>query len=326
MKRALICLLLALCLFALSACDGTKTATPEDDRVVLTLSDEKIYYDYFRYAYLHLRDDLSMGDSTYWESNEEAETLLKEETLSFLLRNRAIQLLAEDYDIALSKAEKEEIDEYIKSAAEQYGSEEAYLAELEATYLTAYTLTYLERFNQIWTQVYLHVTDETSGVLRCDDATVEADIPVNFRRIQYIYLQKDHEHPETSAALAEEVLGYAVGGQDFKKLIRDYGEDNTMLTKIEDGYYYTLLSIDKIVEAAVEQLDEGGISGVIEVSHGYYIVQRLPLDDAYIENNFEEFRAGYKARMFELMIEEKMKTIEVEYSDLWQTVSTATVK
>lgn len=325
MKRRLLSLFLSLvCLLSLAACGKKEPVKPEDDRVVLTLEGEDICFDYFRYAFLHLRDEFSYLQTDGGMDEAAFEAHLKEQTLSFLLRYRAVALLAEEYGISLSKGDKEDLEDEIDELIDYYG-EEAFEAELLRTYMTRYTLTYLKELDSLQMLLKLYAFEEQNGVIRSDDETVLADISKNFTCIRYVYIKKDESKPDNNRSHAETVLGYAKDGQDFKELIRSYGQDNTMLTLIDDGYYYTILSEDT-VEEAVAAMNVGEISDLIEVSHGYFIVEKLPLDMDYVDDNFEDLRSLYKNRILEELVEEKMKTITVETTTLWELASTKTVQ
>ena len=69
MKKFVSLLLVIVTLLTLVSC--SQTPKPEDKRVVLTLSGEKIYYDYFRYVFLNTKADMDGGDEDYWTENPE---------------------------------------------------------------------------------------------------------------------------------------------------------------------------------------------------------------------------------------------------------------
>ena len=60
MKKIASFLLVIATLLCLTSC--AQAPKPEDKRVVLTLSGEKIYYDYFRYVFLNSKADMDGGD------------------------------------------------------------------------------------------------------------------------------------------------------------------------------------------------------------------------------------------------------------------------
>jgi len=322
MKRLIAALLALITLTLLVAC-GVK---PNDTRVVLKLDGEKIYYDYYRYVFMNTKRDMDGGDEAYWQEHPEAEAALKESVMETLLHYRAIQRLAAEHDIRLTNDQKQAIKDTIAATKDAMtGGEEEYLRSLEAAYMSEYTLLYMQEVTQIWSLLYDYVTDEMSGIIESGDEILDADIPKNFRRIRYVYIGKDAEDPAASRALAETVHGKATAGEDFDGLIEEYGEDPDMERLIKDGYYYTLGAIDEDVQEAVEKLDEGAIAPVIEVSYGYYVVQRLSLNENYIDKNYETFRTQYRARVFNEMLAAEAEKVKITYEKLYDELTVATV-
>ncbi len=315
MKRITALLLILAAVFLVSC--GVR---PEDGRVVLTLDGERIYYDYYRYVYLNTRDDLTGGDADYFEIHPEAEETVRAGALETLLRYRAIQILAKKYGVALSSEDKKEIEASIRSQRETLG-EEAFRAGLEEAYLTEYALRYTQYATVLWSELYDTVTNEMSGIILCGDETLAADIPVHFRRIRYLYLAGG----EGREALAGTLRDRAAAGEDFAALIKEYGENDLMESRLEDGYYYTTGQIEPKVEAAVEALPEGGLSEVLTLWDGFVIVQRLALEEEYVNRNWETLRIMYRARVFQEMIEETQKKIRIKETELYRTLTPDTV-
>lgn len=321
MKR-LIATLLALIAITLLVSCGVK---PEDTRVVLKLDGEKVYYDYYRYLFLNSKRDLDGGDTRYWDTHPEEEALIKETVMEALLHYRAIQRLAAEYDVRLSNEQKQAIKDSIAQTKADLGGEEAYRQSLADSYMTEYTLLYVQELTQLWSLLYDYMTEEESGIIESGDAILDADIPQNFRRIRYVYIEKDSENPAVSRAAADTVYEKAAAGEDFDTLIEEYGEDPDMDRLLTDGYYYTLGAIDENVQKAVETLKENEIAPVIEVSYGYYVVQRLALEDAYIQKNYESFRVQYRARIFNEMLAAEAEKINISYQDLYDELTIKTV-
>ena len=315
----------ALLLAAVGLMTACAFVKPEDDRTVMVLEGEKIYYDYFRYVFLNSKADFDGGDDTYWTAHPEEETALKESVLSVLTKNRAIQLLAEEHGLSLTKEQIAEIEEGIRQAKAQYDNDEAFRQSLAEAHMTEYTLYYLQQFTRIWNDIYAYITNDANGIIQASDADIEADVAVNFRRIRYVYLEKDAEHPEASAARAEEVYRKATDGEDFNALIETYGEDDTMAGLLKYGYYYTTGMITTDVEEAVEAIGDNEIAPILEVSHGYFIIERLPVAGDYLTEHFDDIRAMYKARIFNEMVDERAKTLKIELKELYHTLTVATV-
>ncbi len=322
MKKT-IALTLALLLLMLTAC----AVKPEDSRAVLTLDGEKIPYDYFRYVFLNTRDDLAYGaGEDYWEEEDHREAL-SASVMETLLRNKAILEMAEEYEIRLTGDDKKAISQYVKNAKKEMGSEEAFRESLAKSYLTEYSLRYVQQLTMLWDKLYSYVTNEMSGIIKSSDEILFADIPVNFRNIRYLLISNDEkDNREENRALAERLREQAAKGEDFKELIEKHGEDDTMESLLEDGYYFTFGSIAEEIEEVVRGLQENEISQVVDMGYGYFIVQRLPLDDDYVKENLEQFREIYCARVFNEMLAGRAEHIEVKYEPLFEELTASMLK
>jgi hypothetical protein len=243
--------------------------------------------------------------------------------LDTLLYNRSIQLLAKKHKIKLSKKEKKAILSEIQSMKDY---DPDYKAGMEESYLTDYSLYYLQYFTDLWGKTYDYVTSYESGLIKYDDATVRADIPENFRRIRYVMIEYDGTNKAEKKEKAESILEKAQNGEDFVSLIKDYCDDPTMVSDAKDGSYYTVGQFLESVEKEIEKLSENQISGVIELSMGFFIFQRLPLEDEYIEANFSDFVDMYTARVFNEMLSELEETIKIKTSDIWDDLKITDIK
>lgn len=90
-----------------------------------------------------------------------------------------------------------------------------------------------------------------------------------------------------------------------------------MEEKLENGYYFTLGSIAEEIEDVVLELEENEISEVIDMGYAYYVIQRLPIDNEYVDDHFEDFRTSYCARIFNEMLDKKASEITVKYKTLY---------
>lgn len=296
---------------------------PKDDRVVLEVSGEKIYYDYFRYVFLNSKRDMDDGDESYWTENADKLEVLKNTVLETIVHNRAIQLLADKHGIKLTDDEKQEIADYVKSMKK---SDEGFESEMESAYLTEYSFYYIQTFTELWGKAYDHITSDVSGIIKSDDATVRADIPKKFRRVRYIMLEIDEDNKEQSRQNIDYILSKAKAGESFTELVKNYCEDSNMVSSASDGYYYTVGQLQPEFEAAVDAIEIGEISEVVETSGYYFIIQRLDIDNAYVENNFSDFITMYKARVFNEMVAELEKTVTVKTSELWDNIKLNDIK
>ncbi len=323
MKKTALFLAVIMLVFMLASC----AAKPVDDRVVMTLNGEKIYYDYFRYVFLNARDDIAMGNEEYWNENINAQVELQDNVLDVLVRNQAILELAEKYDIRLTKDEKNAVDEYVEAFLAEFGEGEELEEALDSAYMTEYTLHYLREVTVIWEKLYNYITDESSGIIKCSDDELLKDIPVNFRHYRYVVIYNDEEDDKNeNLELALEIKNKAENGESFSELIKEYGEDENMEKRAESGYYYTVGEIVEDIANVVEDMNEGEISEVIDFSDAYFVIERMPIDNEYVEKNLEEFRESYNARIFNEMLDDMCKEIDVKLEELYHELNVFNVK
>ncbi len=327
MKKIICLLLTTIMLSTLLVSCGDKAAKlpkAENGKTVFTLGGEKIKYDYVRYVYLNTKADMEYGEhENYWENNPEAFNELKEATLNTITHNRAIAMLGEKYKISLTDKEKNAVDGLLQDLKKD---KEGWAEAKKENFITDYSFAYLQRFSILWGKIYDYVISPESGIIKSDDETVLADIPVNFRNIRYVYIEYDETNKAAKTALAEEVLSKANAGESFIQLIKTYGEDTTMANYIDIGYYYTVGSINPTVETEAEKLDYGEISPIIDVKDGFFIVQRAEIDLEYADENIEIFVEYYLGRRFNEMVAEIEKNMKMEFSDFWNGLKLDDIK
>ncbi len=320
---ALLLALLLLCPCLASCADKSiKLPKPDNGEVVFTVAGEKMYYDYVKYVYLNTKADMEYIDEDCFE-DEGALEELKKATLDTVIHNKAIALLAKKYKITLSESDKKEVAEALEAYKADKGSWEAIKEE---NFMTDYSFSYIQRFTALWSKAFQHITNIENGIIKCDDATVLADIPINFRRISYIYLSYAAADKSDIVSLAESVLEEAKNGGDFAALIKEHGDDPQMDALIDVGYYYTVGSITPEVEEAVEKLQSGEMSEIIDDGGGLFIVKRHDVDMEYAENNMDDFVEQYLARRFNEMVEEIKKDMKITYSDFWTNLKLDDIK
>ncbi len=147
----------------------------------------------------------------------------------------------------------------------------------------------------------------------------------NYVRAKHILIMSG-EDGKTAKKEAEKVLALAKKGEDFDKLIKEYGEDPGT-EAYPDGYTFTYNEMVPEFEKAAFELEVGKISDLVETTYGYHIIKKEPLlelgesDIAVIGENL--FKAKYQQKSTELvdsaeiqvnpgmeLLEEKMKPIQ----------------
>ncbi|MHB1154198.1 MAG: peptidylprolyl isomerase [Eubacteriales bacterium] len=304
-------ILVTVLLFSLVSCAG------EGDKTVMRVGGNKVTYNEYRYFYMNYRESHEKsGETGYIES-------LKNEVEEGLRQKYAKINLAKEHKITLAESDKTAIDNMKASYIESYGDVETFKNALQEGALTEELFYDLLKFQALDEKLRIYMTDEYSGEIESDDKTVEAFINNHFiHAIHILILNEAGDDLAANLKLAEELRQRAVSGEDFNELMDAYNEDPGMVND-NTGYYFTEGQIISEFENAAEVLAVGEISNVVLSENGYHIIKRLPLDPVYIDENFEKLRDAYKARMYNIIIEELAKVLEVEYTDMYTELDDA---
>ena len=310
MKKTISLLLLSFIITALFSCSG-----PVDDRTVLTIDGYKVCYDEYRYFFMNTAQSM-MQEGFEDFSDENNLSKLRSETLEILKRNRAINNLAEKYKFTLDKDDKAQISAQYDDIRANYATDEEFLEGLAQTYLTDYQFRRVQEITFQWQKLYDCMTNEANFIIQADNDTLLADIPVNFYHgIQILVINDEGEDPSANRETIDKVLTALDNGEDFNKLLTQYGEDPGCMNGI--GYYFTTGELLPYFEEAVKSLKEGEHSGVLEAEDGYAIVLRQSITDDYVSSHMEDFRVRFLARRFNEILAEEMNKLSYQTTTLY---------
>lgn len=313
MKRFIIIL---LCTILLVACSDVGSGS-NDSRTVLKIDGHEVTHDEYTYFYMNTLYDFTINDSNFNKIKDNQ--LLLDTVLSTLVRHYAVYKLADQYDIKYDSEMKKSVDEEIEYTIEVYGGEEEYYAALEENYMTGDCYRKILEINQLEIAVRAYLIDEYTSDIPADDETVEEDFNVNFVRATHIFIDKDNgSTDEENRKLAEELSNRIKNGESFDDLQKEYGQDIGIDYK--NGYYLTYGLYNQTFENTAYSLEINEISNAVESSVGFHIVKRLPLDSDYFNKNIEDIRYIYKTRVINERLDEIAKTLEVEYTNLFNEI------
>ncbi len=303
---------------------------------LMTVGDTEISLDMFRYFYISNRMSVDGGDVSIWDMEAEEFQTLAQTILDVSVQNalsmEAIRKLAEDNNITLTDEDMQAVEEEIEYGVAQMGSEEAFEEWLVSQNMS------LDIFNTLMenTMLLSRVIEEVYG------EQTKAEIEETFVHAQHILIMKPtdteattEETTEDEAAeeeasedneqlkLAEEVLEKALAGEDFDELMKEYNED---YGQPAEGYYFTTGEMVVEFEEAAFALEDNEISDVVETTYGYHILRRLPMDEAYIEENLISLFTGTQA---EAALNEELLALmdgfEVEYDENFELIAPDTL-
>ena len=246
------------------------------------------YMQYYTGSSINWDDTLSDGMSVA--------DYVKASVLSSVKQHLVLENLASKYGVTLTAEQEAAMAESDQSYIDQYGSEEAFEAEIAKLGMRRETYDRVARSNYLYQNLYelyntegsaLYASDEDLAVYAADQNYITADhILLSTKDLTTGEALTDEQKAEKKA-LAEEIkqkLDACEGDIDeltalFQELADQYSEDPGRET-YPTGYTFTTGSMVQEFEDAAYALSEGEVSEVVESSFGYHILLRLPLDKA----------------------------------------------
>lgn len=244
------------------------------------------YMQYYTGSSINWDDTLSDGMSVA--------DYVKASVLSSVKQHLVLENLASKYGVTLTAEQEAAMAESDQSYIDQYGSEEAFEAEIAKLGMRRETYDRVARSNYLYQNLYqlyntegsaLYASDEDLAVYAADQNYITADhILLSTKDLTTGEALTDEQKAEKKA-LAEEIkqkLDACEGDIDeltalFQELADQYSEDPGRETH-PTGYTFTTGSMVQEFEDAAYALSEGEVSEVVESSLGYHILLRLPLD------------------------------------------------
>lgn len=312
MKRILPALLTALILL-LSACSQGLdiSAKPEDPRTVVRIGSTKINRDYYYYVFMNTWNDLCGGERDIIYGDPVMQAELNDRVLETLSRNTAIEQLAKKYGVKLTQEDRELIRSRLDALKNDPESD--YAESLKENYMTEYTLEYVQSFDVLWSKIYGYVTDIGNGIVPCSEDDVKKSFSEDFSRIKYVMVSAERED---ALDIARKVASLT-GQTEFEELIRLYNDDPNMAALIDEGYYFIKGQIIPDVESAVEEMEAGQTSPIIDADTGYFIIRKYEPEQSYLDGNYKSVEEKYLAKQFNLMVEEIMNGFSIKYTALY---------
>lgn len=273
------------------------------------------YWTGYNVSYLDSYMQYYTGAAFDWDYTFEDGTRItdyvKSNVLASVKQNLVLENLAEEYGATLTDEQKAAIEASDQTYIDQYGSEEAFEAELNKLGMRRETYDRVSTSNYLYQNLYQLYNTEGSKLYASDEDLALYAAEKNYITADHILLTtkdtatgealSDEEKAEKKALaeeLAEKLKNYT--GDDlasyFAQLADEYSEDPGRASN-PSGYTFTTGAMVPEFETAAYALAEGEVSEIVESSFGYHILLRLPLDkaaaaDAVRETYFTEFFSG----------------------------------
>lgn len=308
-KNKLISLIVALLLVIIIIIIATLMTS---DRVVMTIGgtdytkkDYMIYLYSVKYNYFG-EDNMDIPDATLNSPVDENSDItlgeyLKEKTTTELKIASAIKKMADENNITITSKEEKELREEKAEYIDSLGGKSAFKKLLKENNTDEESYDKMARTDKLYELLYDNLyaegklndlTDEqkSQAKIEYEDTYIKlkqviltiVDLDTNKTLSETVINQKQ--------ALANTILEKAKSGQNFDELISKYSEDAEGKEPPYDLYYKKGELLEEL-ENAVGTLDTGGISNVIKTKYAFHIIQRQALDDAKLNDFYDEKRS-----------------------------------
>lgn len=286
-------------------------------QTAMTVGKYSVTYDVYRYFYLNYRDELEYkytdGDSV---DTAALDREVRERVADAVCGLYGTISLADDYGITTTDGDVKSTAETYVDAVKSYYKDNGgdYTADLEANYMTEQVFAFLMSVDAMEDKLFTALVSDGGKIEDNDEKVLEILHGEDFVRAKLIFIENDTgEDVENNRKIAEEALAAYKDGTDFNTLIGRYSEDYGMPV---DGYYFTHMEMIDVIETAAFAMEDNEISSVLECDEGFYILLRLPKEEAYITENFADLKAQYQSAVFYGMIDDRaalLTALESEY-------------
>ena len=254
---------------------------------------------------------------------------IKSNVYSSVKQHLVLENLANKYGVTLTEGQESAMADSDQTYIDQYGSEEAFEAEIAKLGMRRETYDRVARSNYLYQNLYqlyntegsaLYASDEDLAIYAADQNYITADhILLSTKDLTTGEALTDEQKAEKKA-LAEEIkqkLDACEGDIDeltalFQELADQYSEDPGRET-YPTGYTFTTGSMVQEFEDAAYALSEGEVSEVVESSFGYHILLRLPLDKSAAA---DELRVEYFTNFIAEQVDAATMATSADYDKL----------
>ena len=326
-------------IFALSSLCACSSSTDEK-KVVGKVGDFEVCYDelYFLASSYKLGLEAKYGEySSLGEADaKKFSDELRELVYTNIVTNYAILSLCAKEDLTIDNSDLDDrVDDYMdKTIESEFGGKSEYKANLKEYGLTDRYVRFTAAVDLLYSDLLAELLED--GKIEDDNDKITDMIKTEFVRTWHIMISNDAgEDVAANRAKAEEALSkLRDGSMTMYKLIGSVYNEDFSIGDL-DGLYFTHGSKTEEYEAAAYALEVGEFSDVIEAPvtnangenvTGFYIIQRLELEDKYITNNLPVLKEQYHDSVMYSMVEAERKTLEFVPNELGKSLDLAALE
>ena len=287
---------------------------------VLTVGEEKVSYDLLRYFVMNYRAE-SGHTAEEFAADETLQKELTEFVESRLKEIMAYQMLADKYDIDITRDEQKALEAELEETKAEYESEEAFEEALEAAYMTEDVYMELQKLQLLASHLYNYLTNEHAGELDCSEATVRADVEAgNFFAAEYLYIYFSAKDKDEKLAFADTLYSRLLAGETMTQLDDEFSATYGLSMERVTLPAFTYTQQDEEFEKIVLSLEIGAYSDPVVRGDGVFIVNRKAIDSKYVDENIDMVIECYKEREFTRLVQATSDAMEITFKSKYESL------
>lgn len=334
-KRISLALALLICLVSVLTSCGVKPiqSTEQEAAVVGKVGKYEVKYEELRYLVLNFKKDMALEyGEDIWTDTAKAEEYRAE------LWNRVCEKIVSDYYAVQAMADYyyvgggaagmmtedailDAVQEKIEEAVDECGSFKKYKQMLSGQYLTDSLIRFYTAAETCATELFFILVQDLGEIESSDEYITDYMHSDDFIRTNHIFLKgKTAENLVLAEQLLSDIKSSDNPEMDMILLKGRYCADYTMTTI--HGKYFARYTSDygDAYELAAFDLRENKLSEVVEADNGYYIIIRLPVEEDYLTQNFEDFKDDILGSEFNKRLAEYKKDMSFELNEFGKTI------
>ena len=292
-------LAIIICLALLCSCSGSR-AIPAGKLALTPVGTvgerEVLYEEYYFLANTYLESAKQSFEGSEDELREHVEQLVAKN----IVTNHAILTLCEAEGVEYDKSDmKDAVNESIEEMiTTDFGNRETYIKALEESYMTDHYVRFVTEVDLIYS--ILPLTLAQNGKVSTNEDFIRQHVKENFARTWHVMIPVGDDADATLSRAESELKKLMNGDTSMYELIGSALNKDVAMPY--DGYCFAKGTMDTVYEDAAFSLEVGEYSDVVlakgETGTGeyvdcYYIIQRLAIDDAYINDNYDTLTEEY---------------------------------
>lgn len=327
MKRVFLLLVLLSLLWIGTGCTSSESPdspspspTVLSDDTVLTVNGLEVSEMEFKYQLFAMFDAYTYygGSEIAWNEPIDdfpADEFFKEQVANSVVLYRLVELYANDLGLTLSEEEQAGIDEAIQVAINEAGGEAPFREQLEAIGLSDALFRYIMTGPELYYKIFQHLYGDggRKAPLDSDVSAYYYEHYIGTRHIMLLLSDEEGNPLDDAAvsekrALMEQISAELNAGAEFGRLMDTYNEDTGINGlslcfgpgEMPEEYY-----------AAASALEEHSTSDILEMLGTLCIIERQPLEDSYLADNFSAIREQCAVASFDALLGEQKQQAEI---------------